>query len=35
MMAVHSLGKVFAAIIGEKGREEIGEASANSCQGYP
>lgn len=29
MFAARSLGKQFAAIIGEKGREEIGEASAS------
>lgn len=29
MVAVRSLGKQFASIIGEKGREEIGEASAS------
>jgi AAA family ATP:ADP antiporter len=30
MIAVRSLGKQFAAIIGEKGREEIGEAPSSS-----
>lgn len=31
MMAVRSLGKKFAAIVGEKGRAEIGEAASTSA----